>query len=379
MPLLRGRTFPLFDDARAIVRVPVRAVIATAIATAALLLVGLLEPLIGRPYYFPAFAAIVLASVLAGAKYGVLATVTFGVGYALVYLAPRGSVAVKNRYEFAALVGYSVTGAFVAVVGGALRSAYARLRAQNRALHAIQEQREDLLRTLTHDIRSPLGVITLSAGALSRGRQDPDDVLRRAQAIERSVTRVAAMLRDLVDTAHLESGHLPLERRSVDLATYATELTQRLSGTVGLERIQLAVPPGLPAVHVDPGRFERVLVNLLTNALKYAPAPTPVVLAAAARGPEVLLEVRDRGPGIPPQDLPHVFEKYYRASETRAQEGTGLGLYITRLLVEAHGGRIWASSSVGQGTTFHVAIPAAPAPERQAPPAEPRPRAAPSP
>ena len=94
-------------------------------------------------------------------------------------------------------------------------------------------------------------------------------------------------------------------------------------------------------------------------SLKYAPAPTPIVVGAAADDGQVVLSIADRGPGISAGDLPHVFEKYYRASAARAQEGFGLGLYITRLLVEAHGGRIWVKTAAGEGTTFYVAIPAA--------------------
>jgi signal transduction histidine kinase len=174
------------------------------------------------------------------------------------------------------------------------------------------------------------------------------------------------MLSDLVDTAHLESGQVRLERRPVDLASFLADLEGHLGETLALDRVTIDIPESVPPVHVDPRSFERIVVNLLSNALKYAPPPSPVVVSAAAHGREVVVSVADRGPGISPQDLPHLFEKYFRASATRTKEGLGLGLYSTRLLVEAHGGRIWADSVVGRGTTFHVALPAAPAEARPA-------------
>jgi signal transduction histidine kinase len=135
--------------------------------------------------------------------------------------------------------------------------------------------------------------------------------------------------------------------------------------------VTLSIPEGVPAVQADPQSLERIVVNLLSNALKYAPPPAPVVVSAVAQDRDVVLSVADGGPGISPEDLPHLFEKYFRASGTREKEGLGLGLYSTRLLVEAHGGRIWVDSAVGRGTTFHVALSAAPAarpaPARAAP------------
>jgi signal transduction histidine kinase len=173
------------------------------------------------------------------------------------------------------------------------------------------------------------------------------------------------MLGDLIDMAHLESGYLTLDRKPVDLALFADELKTRLEGTLPIERVTWAVPAGLPAASVDARRFERILVNLLSNALKYAPAPAPVVLGAAVQGDEVVVSVADGGPGISQEDLPNLFEKYFRASATRAKEGLGIGLYGTRLLVHAHGGRIWVGSALGKGTTFYVALPTAQSEDRQ--------------
>jgi signal transduction histidine kinase len=219
------------------------------------------------------------------------------------------------------------------------------------------------LRTLSHDIRSPLTVVTVNAELLAKRSNDPA-VVRRAQDIEKSAGRVAGMLGDLIDMARLESGHIALARKPLDVAAFVSELRSRLEGTLPIDRVAFDVHKSLPAAAVDAGQFERILVNLLSNALKYAPPPAPIVLRAAVQGREVLVSVADGGPGISQRDLPHLFDKYFRTSGTREQEGLGIGLYSTRLLVQAHGGRIWVDSTVGTGTTFYVAMPAAPSEDR---------------
>ncbi len=113
----------------------------------------------------------------------------------------------------------------------------------------------------------------------------------------------------------------------------------------------------MPPVSADPERLERAIVNLITNALKYSPPDRPVDVAVARRGEEAVISVRDQGPGIPPEEQPYLFQRYYRAKASRKTEGLGLGLYITRLVVEAHSGRVWVESEVGQGSTFYVALP----------------------
>ena len=361
---LRGHPLLFLDDHRAWVRVPLRLVLSVGAAAAALWLIGALEPALSRPFLFPSFVAIVLVSAgLAGTVYGLVTVVLFGAGYDFLYLEPRNAFGLDDPHVVAVLLAYAVAGVIVASVGGALRRAYARLHEEHRAATALHEQREDLLKTLTHDVRSPLSVISMNASILARGA-DPAAVPRRGRAIENSAASLAGMLAELIDTVHLESGHLPLDRKPVDLVRFAADLLTHLEGTLPLDRVRLSIPEGLPAVHVDPRRLERILVNLLSNALKYAPAPTPVVLDAAVQGGDVVASVADRGPGISQQDLPRIFDKYYRASGARKQEGLGLGLYATRLLVQEHGGRVWVDSAVGKGTTFYVALPTAPPEER---------------
>jgi signal transduction histidine kinase len=367
--LLRFLIHPLlswFDDPRAVVRVPLRLLVSVVSAAVALAVVGALEPVLGAPVFFPAFVGIVFISAeIGGAPYGMVTMALFGAGFDYFYQEPRGVFGSASSREAGLLLAYAIAGFALARIGGALRRANIRLREQHRAVTAIHEQREDLLKTLTHDVRTPLSAITMNAALLARNAKDPAVVLRRARTIEKSAGSVAGMLGDLIDMAHLESGHLTLDRKPVDLALFADELKTRLEGTLPIDRVTWAVPAGLPAASVDARRFERILVNLLSNALKYAPAPAPVVLGAAVQGDEIVVSVADGGPGISQEDLPHLFEKYFRASATRAKEGLGIGLYGTRLLVHAHGGRIWVNSALGKGTTFYFALPTAQSEDRQ--------------
>ncbi|MBI4498160.1 MAG: ATP-binding protein, partial [Chloroflexi bacterium] len=146
--------------------------------------------------------------------------------------------------------------------------------------------------------------------------------------------------------------------RPLDLRAFLLDLKERLAGLAGAERIRLEAPAGLSPVLADPDRLERILMNLLGNALKYSAPDTEITVTLAQREREVVTAVKDHGPGIAPEDLPHLFQRYRRTQAAQAhQEGLGLGLYITKGLVEAHGGRIWAESQLGLGSTFSFTLP----------------------
>jgi signal transduction histidine kinase len=236
-------------------------------------------------------------------------------------------------------------------------------------VHELEQARDDLVRMISHDLRTPLNAVYTQAHLLSRAPQDTAKVIERASSIVRSCERMSAMIQDLVETALLEAGQLELIPSQVDLAALVPELLARVHGGIPAERVQLTIVPGLPQAWLDPPRFERVLVNLLSNALKYSPPQSQVALELGPADGGVVVSVADRGVGIAPEDLGKVFERFYRARSARRPEGLGLGLYISRLLVEAHGGRIEVESQLGQGSVFRVFLPAAP--PLRSPPAAP--------
>jgi PAS domain S-box-containing protein len=233
------------------------------------------------------------------------------------------------------------------------------------ALHDLEEQREDFLRIVSHDLRSPLVSIGGFAQRLRRQFEEAgvgESEQKCLKFIVEGANQMGSIIQDLVDSTRLESGQVTLERVPVALGGFVADLFERSGEALGVGRIRLEVPPGLPPVAADPHHLERVLTNLVTNALKYSPPKTSVVLAAERLGDEVTVSVIDCGPGIGSEDLPRLFEKFYRAEGARKAEGLGLGLYITKMLVEAQGGRIWAESRPGEGSTFRFTLPVAPAP-----------------
>lgn len=223
-------------------------------------------------------------------------------------------------------------------------------------MHALEEARDDLVRMISHDLRTPLNAVLAQAHLLRRHPDDVAKVTERAQAIARSCDRMAAMIRDLLDATLLEAGQLRMAPRRVELPAFVSDAIERLRGALPVERV--SVQAGAPvAVAADPERLERILVNLLSNALKYSPPQAAVVVVVAPAEGGATLTVVDRGVGIAPEDLPHIFERFFRARGARRPEGLGLGLYITRLLVYAHGGRIEVESYLGTGTAFRVFLP----------------------
>lgn len=229
-------------------------------------------------------------------------------------------------------------------------------------LHALQEQQQMLLHTISHDLRTPLTIINGHAqvveDAITEAGVD-GEIQQSMDAIRRSIERMDRMIQDLVDAARAEGGQLELKRQPVDLRAYLDNLLTRSAAALDTARIRLEVPADLPAVSADYNRLERIAINLLSNALKFSDPGTPVLVRARQTDGEVEVSVADHGPGIAPEDVPHLFERFYRAPGDRKTEGIGLGLYIARRLVEAHGGRIWVESEVGKGSTFSFTLPVA--------------------
>jgi signal transduction histidine kinase len=167
------------------------------------------------------------------------------------------------------------------------------------------------------------------------------------------------MVDDFSLVTRLEEGPITLNCTPVMLTTYLRDFMQRYDQVLETERIHLNIPDDLPPVLVDPGRLDVILRNLLENALKFSEPETPIGVTAYRQDAEVIISVTDQGIGIAPEEQPHIFDRFYRVERIRKAEGTGLGLYITKRLVEAHGGRIWVKSEVGKGSTFTFTLPIA--------------------
>jgi signal transduction histidine kinase len=257
--------------------------------------------------------------------------------------------------------GYQMTGrgrrAAIAFARDAAGAA-AGLEAERRRMERL---RDDLLATFSHELRTPLTLIRTSIGLLLDSDPEEEMRLRLLRNIKQSSDRMHALVSDLLDLARLRGDRLELQVRSVDLG-------ELIAGAVSLmrplldakaQRVRLAVPSPAPRVPGDARRLERVVLNLLSNAHKFAPAGSEIAIAVADDAQEATVAVRDRGPGITAEAMPHLFDQFFtnRTSSSRHNIGAGLGLPIAKGLVEAHGGRIWVASEGGAGTTVSFALP----------------------
>lgn len=228
-------------------------------------------------------------------------------------------------------------------------------------LTRLEQLRRNMVTDVAHELRTPLSNIRGYLEALRDGVIEPN-----AEVIE-SLYEEAMLLSRLVDDlrelALAEAGQLRLERHPVapaDVVDRAVEAARAQASARGIA-LRADLPADLPLISVDPQRIGQVLGNLLSNALTHTPSGGEITVAARARASEVEISVRDTGEGIPPEHLPYIFERFYRAdrSRSRATGGTGLGLSIAKQLVEAHGGRISVASQLGKGTTFTFTLPVA--------------------
>ncbi len=237
------------------------------------------------------------------------------------------------------------------------------------AQNAIQV-REHVLAIVSHDLRNQLGVVSMGATLLSRKASalDGADVQKPIETILRTATSMQHLLGDLLDMASIQAGRLSLERQPTEIKPILLESYERHEPMARAKGLRLGADVAVDGITVscDRDRILQVLANLLGNALKFCAAGDTVTLEAEAREADVLTAVTDTGPGIPPDELLSIFEPY-RTIRRQGKAGTGLGLYITKGIVERHGGRIWVESKVGAGTTFFFTLPRTDASTRLAP------------
>lgn len=239
-----------------------------------------------------------------------------------------------------------------------LASSFNRMASE---LENVEQRRKDLVSDLTHELRTPLTVVEGYLEGLADGTVEPSTEIY--DRLARETSRIKRLVDDLQELSKLEAGYLPIEVRSLDLHPLLSNIVQRFSDQLLAENspvLSLEYPPQTPKVLADPERVEQIMVNLVGNALRYTPAGSITVRVSSA--PHLVwIAVVDTGQGIAPEDLPHVFERFWRAdrSRDRASGGTGIGLAISQRLVELQGGTIDVESEVNQGTTFRFSLPIA--------------------
>jgi two-component system sensor histidine kinase KdpD len=238
----------------------------------------------------------------------------------------------------------------------------ARLGEETQAAQIQMESerlRSSLLSSVSHDLRTPLGVITGASSALleSKGVADPKARRDLVETINEEAQRLNRLVRNLLDMTRITSGAIRVKKAWQPLDEVVGAALNRMDEQLQGWDVNVDLPKDLPLVPIDAVLVEQVLVNLLENAAKYARKGSAIDIAAHGDGTSVVVEVMDRGPGVPTELLDKIFEKFYRLPRESAGSGAGLGLAICRGIVQAHGGRIWAENRVGGGAAFRFTLP----------------------
>ncbi len=271
-----------------------------------------------------------------------------------------GTIYLEGARERTARTRRRLLPALASLLGVAIdRERLAREAYEAEALRRSDAMKTALLRAVTHDLRSPLMAILTSAGALVHGELslDPVDRQELGETILGEAERLDRLVSNLLDLSRLQAGAVNPEP---EISAIEDLVLQALDGVEAAgDRIEVSLPEESASVRVDVHQVERVLANLVENALHYSPPSEPVRIQVGATASEVIVRVIDRGPGIAPGEAERIFEPFQRGTRTGEVRGAGLGLAIARGFAEANGGRVWAESREGQGATFVLALPLA--------------------
>jgi PAS domain S-box-containing protein len=242
---------------------------------------------------------------------------------------------------------------------GQLLSVVANVRDISRFREA-DELKATFISIISHELRTPVALIKGYVGTLRRedAQWDRGVVQNSLAVIEDEADHLAKLIDDLLEASRLQSGALTLSLSDVDLARLAGEQAERFKTQSERHRFRVAFPPDFPTIPGDEQRLTQVLSNLLSNAVKYSKEGGDIEVSGRVRGEEVIVCVTDQGPGIDPQDSSRIFERFYRSAEAaKSTQGAGLGLFLAKSVVEAHGGRIWVDQAVERGARICFALP----------------------
>jgi signal transduction histidine kinase len=234
------------------------------------------------------------------------------------------------------------------------------LRAQNEQLRESERLKSELVSIVSHELRTPLASVLGFTSLLMTRDFDEETRHRYLGIVDAQARRLGSLIDDFLDARRLEQGKLELARDSIDVAGLLREQAELFAGQSDRHRVNVALPPGPLAVRGDRDRLAQVVGNLLSNAIKYSPEGGTVELVAERENGTVRVKVRDQGVGIPEEQQSQIFTRFFRGDAAASGiAGTGLGLAVSREIVEAHGGRIGFISAEREGSTFWLELPAA--------------------
>lgn len=261
---------------------------------------------------------------------------------------------------------------FFEVNGAIIRSGHRRFGAlfifhDITRLKELENMRKEFVANVSHELRTPLTLIKGFVETLLDGaKEDPETTTKFLHTIQKHTNRLTFLIEDLLTISKLESGQLSMRRTWIDLHAVVGKVLEQLQGTARKREVRLASEiPESQTVFADEERLEQVLFNLIENAIKYGAGT--VRISVAQKNENLQLCISDEGPGIPPESLERVFERFYRVDRARSREqgGTGLGLAIVKHIVQSHGGEVWAESELGHGAKFFFTLPAPPRPSTE--------------
>ena len=326
-------------------------------ATAVILLVSLAaSPLVEPMPSIPFFSAVAISAWFGGFGPALVAAVLAVLAVDYFFVDPVYALNPEDPSDAISLVAFLLVAMVISYLNVHLRNARDRAEAAHAQAESAVRSRDDFIATVVHDLRTPLTSIKGYAQFMARG--EPYNQ-RAVAVILQQADRMGRLLTDLGDVSQLSAGQLPLRRAQVDLVPLAQDSIDQAREPSSKHAIRLAAPKSPIEGWWDRDRLVQVLENLLANAIKYSPTGGEIMVRIESIGEEVQVSVQDQGPGIPREALPHLFDRFYRVeASARNTTGLGLGLYIAKSFVEAHGGRIWVESKgPGQGSTFAFTLP----------------------
>jgi PAS domain S-box-containing protein len=223
-----------------------------------------------------------------------------------------------------------------------------------------EELQSTFISVISHELKTPVALIKGYVGTLRRKdvRWDSKVVQDSLEVIEEEADHLAELIENLLDASRLEAGVLPVNSSDLSLPRLAERTAERFRTQTEKHKIVVEFPPDFPVILADEQRIGQVMLNLLSNAVKYSPQGGEIRISGEVRPEHVVVCVSDQGPGIAPGDIPHIFDRFYRAGEAqRNTKGAGLGLYLTRAILEAHGGTIWVDPQYSKGACICFSLP----------------------